>query len=112
MKITMGKCRGYKKVSGAHRLLKVYKKSKTKKIKIYLYIAKSCKFHERKSQRTLQSYSPSPRSAKQTTSESLVQMDTKKAFRRSERNCTLRCQHLRKDIQASQQKLCTHKKKN
>ena len=81
-------------------------------MKIYLYIAKSCKLHERKSPRTLQSYSPSPRSAKQTTSESLVQMDTKKAFRRSERNYTLRCQHLRKDVQASQQKLCSYKKKN
>ena len=67
---------------------------------------------KRKSPRTQQSYSPSPRSAKQTTSESLVKTDSKKAFRRSERNCTLRCQHLRKDIQASQQKLCSHKKKN
>ena len=65
-----------------------------------------------KSPHTHQSNSPSPRSAKQTTSESLVQTDTKKAFRRSERNCTPRCQHLRKDIQASQQKLCSHKKKN
>ena len=37
---------------------------------------------KRKSPRTHQSHSPSPRSAKQTTSESLVQTDTKKGFRR------------------------------
>ena len=37
---------------------------------------------KRKSPRAHQSHSPSPRSAKQTTSESLVQTDTIKAFRR------------------------------
>ena len=37
---------------------------------------------KRKSLRAHQSHSPSPRSAKQTTSESLVQTDTIKAFSR------------------------------
>ena len=37
---------------------------------------------KRKSPRAHQAHSPSPRSAKQTTSESLVQTDTIKAFRR------------------------------